>query len=102
MFSGFQQLYQLTPLVREATVDPVQETAHRSAQGARPALVRLFLAAVYQSPQYSEFGELPEPYCVCAQERSQEPIGATRRQHAEPLPVRLVNTTLELTILLLE
>ena len=37
-----------------------------------------------------------------ARDHPTEPIGATRRQHAEPLPVRLVNTTLELITLLLE
>ena len=66
------------------------------------SLSQIISGCCVPSPQYSEFGELPEPYCVCAQGRSRERIGATMRQHAEPLPVRLVNTTLEMTIFLLE
>ena len=87
-----------------ATVRTCTEPAHRSIKGAviRLAHNQIISGLLCTEPPVPRVRTNPGPYCARAQEGLQEPIGATRRQYAEPLPVRLVNTTLELTILLLE
>ena len=57
---------------------------------------------IVPNPQYCESGQLPDPTERTLRNDSKEPIGATRSQYAEPLPVRLVDTTLEFDYLLLE
>ena len=81
--------------LRELLFEPVQEPAHRSVQGAltRPAHNQIISGLLCTEPPVPRARTNTVPYCAHA---------ATWRHHAEPLPVRLVNTTLELSILLLE
>ena len=70
----------------------------RSREPILSSLNQIISGCCLLSTQYCEFGQTPYPTARALRNDPKEPIGTTRSQYAGPLPVRLVDITLELTI----